>query len=92
MCFITISNVITTLRMWLFFSIYYLIMTINLKPGEVALVNESHSQVIRFHDLFDAAANAVNHHRSNFNGWKIVDDLSIEYPDSDWADLASYLQ
>ena len=64
-------------------------MITHLKPGECVLTNGS--QVIRFSNLFDAAANAVNHYRSNRNGWHLYDDINIEYPDDKWAELASYL-
>lgn len=47
---------------------------------------------IKFNSVYDAAAYAIEHHYSNFKGWKIYNDSThTEYSDEDWGNLASYL-
>lgn len=59
-----------------------------LRQGQCLLYNEKLGKVIRFKNIFDAAKNALNHGRHNGNGWKMVDDIEVEYPSEEWQDLA----
>ena len=60
-----------------------------LREGECFLYNEKLCKCVRFKDIFTAAKNALNNNRSEKNGWKLIDDLEIEYPYEEWADLAN---
>lgn len=60
----------------------------NLKPGEVALFNETENKYYRFRSLIDACKRAVAAGRNPENGWNIIDDLGVTYEQEDWTFFA----
>lgn len=61
----------------------------SLREGECFLYNENLNKKVKFLNIFTAAKNAVNNYRSERNGWKLIDDLGIEYPYEEWGRLAN---